>query len=73
MLGEVVGCLEGTLSPYESELALSNLVSHPVEAHVEKNLQFLSHGCSWDEYFGGVVSETWCASWRMGMTQFNDG
>ena len=35
MLGEVVGYLEVTLSPYESELALSNSVSHPVEAYVK--------------------------------------
>ena len=68
MLGEVVGYLEGTLSPYESKLALSNLVSHPVEAHVKKIDSFCLMDAVGMPFLVYLSVKRWCASWRMGMT-----
>ena len=55
MLGEVVGHIDGSLSPDELKLALLDSVLNPIESHIEGFGEFLTHGRVEDAGGGRIV------------------
>ena len=55
MFCEVVGHIDGSLSPDELKLALLDSILDPIKTHIEGFGEFLSHGGVEDTSGGGVI------------------
>ena len=71
MFGEIVGLVEGALSPDDVELALADVIADPIKTHVDGFGSFLFDGVSGDAFGGAVVGLHGCfALW---MIKFIEG